>query len=205
MAHGVGREGRECWLVRLPAVGVPVGLRPWLTEPGSLTLRCQRHCREFRVRPLRQELARPLVAAGGPARASLPLREVLLECDGQPVVFAHSVLSAPRGGVLGRWFAGLGSRSLGSLLFAHPGFRRGAIEYLRLGPLHPLHRQVCRHVPAQGAQPALWARRSRHFLGAHSVLVTEVFLLPGALALTAAQAASAASGEPSKPRRCDSD
>lgn len=172
---------REHWLPRLPATGVPPGLRPWLTEAGSLTARCQRHCREFRLRPLRQGMFVPLVNTEY-AAASLPVREVVLACDGRPVVFAHSVLSHPRSGPLGRWFGRLGSRSLGSLLFAHPGFRRGPIEFLHLGPQHPLHRQICRHL---GAQPALWARRSRHSLGAHSVLVTEVFLLPGALALMA--------------------
>ncbi|WP_415037163.1 chorismate--pyruvate lyase family protein [Azonexus sp.] len=171
---------RERWLAVLPATGVPNALRPWLSETASLTLRCQRHCREFRVRPLRQALARPLIDLPGGTGRCLPLREVLLECDARPVIFAHSVLSAVRAGKLGRYFAGLGSRSLGSLLFAHPGFRRGAIEYLRLSSQHPLHRRLSRHL---GAQPPLWARRSWHVLGDYGVLVTEVFLQPGVLAL----------------------
>ena len=108
---------REQWRQALPLVGVPRLLRPWLREPGSLTARCLRHCRDFRVRLLRQESAVPLVEMGMEGRRCLPLREVLLECDGRPVVFAHSVLSAPHSGALGRWFAGLGCRSLGSLLF----------------------------------------------------------------------------------------
>jgi len=106
-------------------------------------------------------------------RVCLPMREVLLECDGVPVIFAHSVLSAPRSGRLGGWFAGLGNRSLGSLLFRYPGFVREEIEYLRLDARHPLYRRVC---AAAGESPGFWARRSRHHLGASSVLVTEVFL-----------------------------
>lgn len=54
-------------------------LRPWLREPGSLTARCLRHCRDFRVRLLRQESAVPLVEMGVEGRRCLPLREVLQE------------------------------------------------------------------------------------------------------------------------------
>ena len=103
------------------------------------------------------------------------VRDVLLECDGIPVIFAHTTLSTASRGRLTRWLARLGSRSLGSLLFSHPGFRRGAIEFCHLDAQHPLSRRVA----ALGFDTSLlWARRSRHTLGHQSVLVTEVFL-PG--------------------------
>jgi chorismate--pyruvate lyase len=156
---------------RQPDGLLPIALRRWLSEPDSLTARCQRHCRSFRVRVLAQGRQPALGEAFG--RVCLPMREVLLECDGVPVIFAHSVLSAPRSGRLGGWFAGLGNRSLGSLLFRYPGFVREEIEYLRLDARHPLYRRVC---AAAGESPGFWARRSRHHLGASSVLVTEVFL-----------------------------
>jgi chorismate--pyruvate lyase len=101
------------------------------------------------------------------------VREVALECDGQPVIFAHTTLSTAARGRMIRWMAGLGSRSLGSLLFSYPGFERGAIEFLRLDARHPLYRRAA----ALGPVPTtLWARRSRHRLGNQAVLVTEVFL-----------------------------
>ncbi|KAB2923862.1 MAG: chorismate lyase [Dechloromonas sp.] len=150
---------------------MPGVLRSWLTEPHSLTARCLRHCRSFRVRVLAQGCRLARDEAVG--RACLPMREVLLECDGVPVIFARSVLSSPRSGRLGAWFAGLGARSLGSLLFRYPGFVRDEIEYLCLDARHPLYRRVC---AVAGAAPCFWARRSRHHLGAGSVLVTEVFL-----------------------------
>lgn len=159
------------WRARLPGVRPERALRDWLREPGSLTARLLRHCERFSVRVLRQDCSRPL--AGSLGEHCLPVREVLLECDGVPVVFAHSVLSTVRSGRLGRWFARLGSRSLGSLLFIHPGFRRGPIEFVRLDRQHPLHRRV---VAVAGDMPALWARRSCHRLGQDCVLVTEVFL-----------------------------
>ncbi len=166
---------RPRWQAQLIANRPGRPLSDWLREPDSLTARCLRHCRRFRVHVLRQAKARPLADEAG--RCRLPVREVLLECDGVPVIFAHSVLSTARSGRLGRWFSRLGSRSLGSLLFTHPGFRRGPIEFMRIDRHHPLHRRVCAACAmSDEAPPAFWARRSRHHLGDGSVLVTEVFL-----------------------------
>jgi len=154
----------------LPSPVPELALRDWLTEPGSLTARCLRCCRVFKVRVLRQDMQAVLLENG---RQQLPVREVLLECDGVPVIFALSTLSTTRGGRLGRWFSNLGSRSLGSLLFTYPGFKRGQIEYARIDRRHPLFRRVLAYSPGVRC---FWARRSRHSLGPINVLVTEVFL-----------------------------
>lgn len=151
-------------------------LRSWLTEPDSLTARCQRTCVDFRVRLLRYDHGRPLAdEAAGCARGRQPawVREVVLECDGRPVIFAHTTVATTAKGCLPRWMAGLGNRSLGSLLFSFPGFRRKAIEYLRLDRRHPLYQRAA---AVGAAGPSLWARRSLHCLGNECVLVTEVFL-----------------------------
>jgi hypothetical protein len=79
---------------------------------------------------------------GGVGRERAWVREVALECDGVPVIFAHTTLAATGNGRLTRWMSRLGSRSLGSLLFAYPGFRRGAIEFLRLDCRHPLYQRA---------------------------------------------------------------
>ncbi len=167
-------DWRPGWLGAPPAAV----WRSWLFEPGSLTRRCQGLCGQFAVRLLDQ--SRQIRHCDESRRGRQMVREVLLECDGQPVIFAHSVLSTVRSGALGRWFGRLGQRSLGSLLFAHPGFRRGVIEVVRLDRRHALHRRV--EAALGRPLPPLWARRSRHAQGAHSVLVTEVFL-PEVLAL----------------------
>lgn len=146
-------------------------LRSWLTEPDSLTARCQRQAQHFRVRLLAS--AQGLAVAEDRTGQQTRVRDVLLECDGFPVIFAHTSLSTVKRGRLARWLAGLGSRSLGSLLFAHPGFSRGPIEYCRLRPGDPLYRYAARHATLP---PQVWARRSRHRLGGLEVLVTEVFL-----------------------------
>ncbi len=121
----------DAWRSRFAGRGPQRALRSWLTEPGSLTARCQRHAADFRVRLLRQDKGRPLADEEGP-RGLVRVREVVLECDGVPVIFAHTTLSTATGGRLTRWLARLGNRSLGSLLFAYPGFQRGAIEFRRL-------------------------------------------------------------------------
>ncbi len=147
-------------------------LRSWLVEPGSLTARCQAGCARFRVRLLACGRGAAL-ADEVPARGRPWVREVVLECDGVPVIFAHTVLPAQPRGRLSRWLARLGSRSLGSLLFAFPGFTRGCLEFRRLDRRHPLYARAARHGPDE---PDLWARRSRHELEGQEVLVTEVFL-----------------------------
>lgn len=163
--------GRQ-WHTRLVGgVGDRV-LHGWLTESGSLTARCQAACRDFRVRLLRYGKAAPL-ADESPVRRNAWVREVVLECDGVPVIFAHTTLSTATNGRLTRWLSRLGSRSLGSLLFSWPGFRRGTIEYCRLDVRHPLFRRAAVH-GVSGKY--LWARRSLHRLGGQQVLVTEVFL-----------------------------
>lgn len=170
----------ESWRSRLIRGRIGQPLLSWLEEPGSLTARCQRASREFRIRLRRFECATPMGEEGvfvglRPGQKSW-VREVILECDGVPVIFAHTVLPRTPRGRLSRWLAGLGSRSLGSLLFAYPGFSRGRIEFLRLDRRHGLYRQA---VAATGPAPdTLWARRSWHRLGAQRVLVTEVFLPP---------------------------
>lgn len=164
---------RAQWRSRLIGGGQSPLLRSWLTEPDSLTARCQRACGEFRVRLLRFGKDRPLSDERDIRLAWV--REVVLECDGVPVIFAHTFLSTADKGRLNRWLGRLGSRSLGSLLFAYPGFQRGAIEFSRLDRRHPLYRRAARVVDVG---EYLWARRSEHRLGHQKVVVTEVFL-PG--------------------------
>lgn len=167
---------RSKWQTCLPASLHDPLLRSWLREPDSLTARCQRASRHFRVRLLNYGKGRALAdeAAGcDNGRQPAWVREVALECDGRPVIFAHTTLSTAGNGRLSRWMAGLGQRSLGSLLFAYPGFTRGGIEFLRLDARHPLYRRAA---ALAEVGDHLWARRSAHHLGRQSVLVTEVFL-----------------------------
>jgi chorismate--pyruvate lyase len=163
---------RSQWRSKLGSGAPEARLASWLGEPDSLTARCRRACTEFRIRLLRSGLMQP-IADEATWQQLAHVREVLLECDGVPVIFAHSVLSTVTNGRLTRWLAGLGSRSLGSLLFSFPGFKRGQLEFLRLDARHPLYRLAA---PWAAGAPQLWARRSEHRLGRQVLCVTEVFL-----------------------------
>lgn len=157
---------------------IPRALRPWLSDHGSLTQRLKSRCESFRVMPLKTGLTRPNpdehALLGLPPGARAYVREVLLLCDGVPVVFAHSVL--PRTGLRGGWngITRLGSRSLGEALFSDHRIERQPLAYRQIRGGHPLFHAVS----AQQALAAssLWARRSVFCLNGQPLLVTEVFL-----------------------------
>ena len=170
---------RLAWRTRLLRSADDIPCRQWLVDRGSLTARLQARG-AFELLPLRQGLSMPSIdeaVALGIKRNNLAwIREVALLCDGQAVVFAHTVLPRRPRGPMTRWLAGLGARSLGTLLFTHPGFARGAINCKRLDQRHVLFHPAIEAMHLTGSPPkALWARRSRFSFGAQTVLVTEVF------------------------------
>ena len=146
---------------------------------GNIAARLQARGK-FALRVLRQRLDKPTrdeaIALGIKCNVLVRTREVALYCDGKPVVFAHTILPRhPRGPVTG-WLARLGNRSLGAMLFDHPGFSRSQIRSKRLDCRHPLFEPAIAALQLTGPQPrALWARRSRFGFGRQSILVTEVF------------------------------
>lgn len=151
----------------------------WLRDRGSLTARLQARGK-FALRLLRQGLAKPTRdeanALGIRGDQYAWVREVALYCDGEPLVFAHTVLPyRPRGPLTG-WLSRLGSRSLGAQVFTHARFVRGAINCRRLGRRHALYRPAITALHLAAAPPrSIWARRSRFSFDAQSILVTEVF------------------------------
>jgi chorismate--pyruvate lyase len=167
---------RQDWLAH--PYSLPRSLRAWLSDCGSLTQRLKSRCASFRVEPQATGLARPnpdeyaLLGMAPGDRAYV--REVLLLCDGEPVVFAHSVL--PRAGLRGGWnsITRLGSRSLGEALFSDHRIERQPLAYRNVRHNHPLYRSVASLQTL--AVGSLWARRSVFCLNGHPLLVTEVFL-----------------------------
>lgn len=183
MRSGTLRQAR--WHRHVGALAAPAAIRPWLLEGGSLTARLTAHSRAFRVQRLHQHTALCLAdeaqAIGMARPGRVWEREVLLRCDGEAVVFAHTVV--PMSATAADWplFNALGERSLGSTLFYDPRVRRGTLEFARLRPGHPLMLRAC---AALGVAPhtVLYARRCLYRRRQGSLLVTEVFL-PAVLAL----------------------
>lgn len=164
---------------------LPRELRGWLADQGSLTHRLRQRCEAFSVRPVRVGFMRPnrdespVLQLGGDELAYV--REVVLNCNGRAVVFAHSVVAASA--LRGPWAAvtRLGTRPLGEALFSDPCVTRGRLQYRRIDMRHALARQAARAgIPLAGK--SLWARRSLFNLQGHPLMVTEVFL-PAVLAI----------------------
>jgi chorismate--pyruvate lyase len=164
-------------------------MRDWLTSEGSLTARLVAHSRAFRVQRLHQHSARCLadearaIGLAGPGRVRE--RDVLLRCDGKPVVFAHTVVPATATARDWPQFSALGERSLGTTLFHDPLVARGRLEFARIRRGHPLERRL-RAALGDGPGNALYyARRCVYRRHQGLLLVTEVFL-PTVLDLAAA-------------------
>ena len=185
------------WLAHPDGVRAPAAMHDWLTTPGSLTARLVAHSRQFRVQKLRQDVA-PCLAdearAIGLARARrVHEREVLLRCDGQAVVYGHTVV--PMNATASDWplFSALGERSLGATLFYDPLVRRGQLEFARIRPGHPLLTRVHAALGEAGspfnAGAIHYARRCVYRRRQGLLLVTEVFL-PEVLDLTNKRAAN---------------
>lgn len=140
---------------------LPLPLRPWLFAEGSLTRRLLAQSGgRFRVQVLAQCWQRP---AAGEARllgmaptACALVREVILSGNGQPWVYARSILPATTLTGDLRRLRRLQDSSLGALLFTYP----------------QLHRQPFEIAHSNG----LWGRRSRFELGARALIVSEFFL-----------------------------
>lgn len=175
------------WLPKPVASG---SWQPWLEEAGSLTARIVARCpaaAPFSVRVLAYGHGLPhgdeCVLIGVAAHRLARRRDVLLMSGATPVVYAHTVV--PQDSLRRAWqlMDRVGSRALGSVLFADPRVIRGPLSFRRLDHRHPLYREAIGWCPAGMAAPvALWARRAVFRLSGQPLLVTEVFL-PSILSL----------------------
>jgi chorismate--pyruvate lyase len=177
------------WHRHVNAVAPADAMRPWLTAGGSLTARLSAHSSAFRVQRLHQRTALCLAdeahAIGMARPGRVWEREVLLRCDGRPVVFAHTVV--PMSANASDWplFNALGERSLGSTLFYDPLVRRGELQFARLRPGHPLVQRTRAALGDQDEHTIYYARRCLYRRHQGTLLVTEVFL-PAVIDLIAA-------------------
>jgi chorismate--pyruvate lyase len=156
-------------------------MRDWLATPASLTARLVGASTTFRVRRLHQQTApgalEEVAALGLARRARVRERDVLLCCDGVPVVFGHTVV--PLSATARDWplFSALGERSLGATLFYDPLVKRGPLEFARLNHDHPLLARVRTALGAPDLDKHVFhARRCVYRRHQGLLMVTEVFL-----------------------------
>lgn len=154
---------------------LPPACRPWLLDDSSLTVRLiELNLGTFRVQRRYQGWHTPLLSEstllGVPARQLALIREVGLMLANQTVVFARSVfpISSLTGDLAHLRY--LKNKSLGAILFKHPGMRRSPFELARIaGDNDYLPEDLQQTAPA-------WGRRSRFLIGGRSLMVSEVFL-----------------------------
>lgn len=166
------------WVSHVNGVNPPAGMRAWLTDTASLTRKLTACSGQFRVRLLRQQHGRCLAdefkALELPRRCCVQEREVLLQCDGSPMVFAHTIVPLSTNASDWPFFRALGERPLGASLFSDPRIVRGPSQYARLPVTHPLVRRASSLLGTIGHP--LYARRCLYRRKHGALLVTEVFL-----------------------------
>ena len=151
-------------------------LKSWLFDPGSLTARIIRQCSgRFSVVVLSVKRASPTpdekAILGLNSRNHAIIREVLLCCNDQPVVYARTIIpvSSLRGALRG--LALLGNRPLGSILFSDKLMKRKTMEITSLKAGHKCYAWT-QHPGAE----TIYGRRSVFILKQQEVLVSEFFL-----------------------------
>lgn len=167
-----------CW--RPCPAALPKRPPPWVRRligvKGSLTERLER-LGKVQVRLLGQGIERPsadeAMTLGVDRRRRAWLREVILECDGGPRVYARSVLPGRVSGPLAA-LPRLGEQPMGRLIFAAPDVVRGPLAVAQLKGSEPLAMRLneCAEMAVEG----VWARRSTLVAAQQRILVTEVFL-----------------------------
>lgn len=156
---------------------LPVTLKEWLLDSGSLTARLREQYQDVRIALLRQETA--AISPGEQQlfdadKHSFEIREILFICDGQPRVFARTLLPESTLELTQANFRQLGNRPLGEVLFQTSGMERGAIQVSSFDADSSIG-----HFSKQLGYPIrqpLWGRRSLFYLQQQPLLVTEIFL-----------------------------
>ncbi|ENN91216.1 chorismate lyase [Bartonella bovis] len=139
---------------------VPINVKDWLMEPGSMTRRFERHCAQIHIDPQREcfitydkleEEAEHL-----PKTSRYWLREIVLRGDNQPWLLGRTVIPQETLDDHNQ-LTNLGKLPLGRYLFNSKELTR---DYIHIG-----------------RKDALWARRSRLRLADKPLLLTELFLI----------------------------
>ena len=148
---------------------------------SSLTQRLQQTCGGgFGVEVVSQRMEPPMLseaqAMQRPPQELALVRQVRLMCDGEPWVFARTVIPLPSLHGRLRQLALLGNRPLGAVLFADPTMKRSDIEVACVGQNKRLYHMAMQGVA--GGVSEIWGRRSVFTLHSRPLLVSEFFLPP---------------------------
>lgn len=153
-------------------------LKEWLLATGSLTQKLRSCCQHFEVKVLGEHLTTPL-AGECPHQHRVWVREVLLCLDGEPWVFARTLIPEVLTTFHQHNFKALGTRPLGELLFSSNDIVPGKIEVAEFESCSKLA-QLATSL-SQEVNTPLWGRRRYFNLANQDIIVSEIFL-PAAVA-----------------------
>ncbi len=161
------------------ALAIPDTVYAWLKDPASLTRRVTEACQgkfsvavNFQGWGAASNSETHLLKLG--AREACLVREVELLCDGEPQVFARTLMPASSLKGAARQLAQLRNKPLGKVLFADPHTRRKTLQIARFLPQHSAFQNAVSHLPT--VPPELWGRRTLFLYAGKPILVNEVFL-----------------------------
>jgi len=158
---------------------VPESLLPWLFDASSLTSRMIALCGDgFSVRVLSQhwqKISSQEASAMGLAKEhSALVRQVVLCCEGEAMVYARTVIPASTVQGAQRRYANLGSRPLGAMLFADRTMRREFVQVALLPDGDEARKNAA--IKDIADDEAVWGRRSVFRVAGKPLLVSEYFL-----------------------------
>jgi len=169
-------KSSQRWYRRNQLFNHPVSpvLSTWLFDDSSLTSRLISLCGDkFSVRVISQKWQK-IDASDASAMAlrgkqSALVRQVLLCCESQPMVYARTIIPATtiRGGQ--RRYANMGNRPLGAMLFSDRTMRRECVQVTQLPKQHQAYSYTA-------SDEVMWGRRSVFRVSGKPLLVAEYFL-----------------------------
>jgi len=156
-------------------LSVPPVLVEVIQDPASITKRFKSLCQHFRVELLFHDWGEAwedeIEVLG--TREKVLVREVVLYCDDEPVIYARTVMQEGTIGSEPRLLT-LGKTSLGEVLFNHPDMKRSPFTFANLNKTHRLFADI-QHSTNKISE-TLIARRSVFYLSGNGLLLSEVFL-----------------------------
>ena len=165
------RKRKQCLSDKMPD-----DIYHWLFDPGSLTAKIISKCAgEFSVHLISQIRTSPtpdeIRVLGLRYRSHAIIRQVILNCDDKPWVYARSVI--PITTLTGplRRLAHLGNKPLGAVLFSDPSICRGEVEVSCMTASNENYKWT-----GIGDESLIWGRRSIFYKQRKKLLVSEFFL-----------------------------
>lgn len=157
---------------------IPLELQSWLIDTGSLTAKLKSYSDNFSVCLLAQKQRQSTVdeeaLLGLVDDCSIIEREVQLYCQGQPVIYANSLI--PLVSIVDRFdnLNNLGEQPLGEKIFSDPQLERSPLEWTVLTEKHSLFHSAVQNLKVIPTQ--IYGRRSLFYGTVKPIVISEFFL-----------------------------